>query len=439
MKSIIVLAAGESKRMKSKTSKVLHPLGGQPLINYVMDSINQLDVHQTIFALSPSLINNPLFSPYTVVCQEKPKGTGHAVQIALQKLKKHTDYVIIICGDTPLLKSSTLKRLCEMKEDIVFISSTINNLEEPYGRVLLDEKGHPKHIIEFKDATNQERLIPIINGGIYKIRLTVLEKFLSYLSPKNEAEEYYLTDLIHLAYNDGFSTNHLPISQEEIQGINTRSDLAKAEEIIQKRLREKFLSQGVTLVDPRSTYFSYDTSIGEDSHIEPFTRFGHSVKIGKNVRINSFCSLEEVTVQDHSIVGPFARLRGDSHLEEYSVVGNFVEVKKSIIGRNSKVKHLSYIGDTTLEESVNIGAGTITCNYDGINKHRTLIKRFASVGANAALVAPLTLGKGCIIGAGSVITKDVEDDSLAFSRTPQKEKKMGASYFKNKRLPKGKD
>ena len=288
-----------------------------------------------------------------------------------------------------------------------------------YGRIFCDKKKVVQEIIEYRDATPEQRENNLCNSGVMLIRGDRLLELLEAIDNKNAKGEYYLTDIVSIARKKGWSTHLVETHAEEVLGVNAPAELALVEGIFQKRQRHHFLEQGVTLLDPASVYFSYDTEIANDVQVEPHVFFGPGVKVASHVHIKAFCHIEGAHLQAHSIVGPFARLRPGTTLAHHAKVGNFVEIKNAQIGEHAKVSHLSYIGDATLEGHVNIGAGTITCNYDGVKKAKTLIQEGTFVGSNTALVAPVTLGANSIIAAGSVITKDVPEDALAVARGTQ--------------------
>jgi bifunctional UDP-N-acetylglucosamine pyrophosphorylase/glucosamine-1-phosphate N-acetyltransferase len=285
----------------------------------------------------------------------------------------------------------------------------------------LTHKKEIEHIIEYKDATNEERQITLCNAGIMIVRGKELPKLLEKLDNKNAGGEYYLTDIVKIAKAEGLKSTFTEAGESEVMGINSKLELSDAEKIMQNRLREEFMTNGVTMTDPSTVYFSYDTEIGKDVVIQPNVFFGKSVKIKNNVEIKAYSYIEGAVIEDGVSIGPFARIRPGTHLSKDVHVGNFVEIKNSELKDGVKVGHLSYIGDAEIGENVNIGAGTITCNYDGVKKHKTKIGKNAFIGSNTALIAPVTIGEGALIGAGSTINKDVKKDALAVTRAPQVE------------------
>lgn len=430
MLSVIILAAGQSKRMNSKLPKVLHPLGGLPMIQHVIKAVQRVKPHQIIIVTSPALASK--FDGYTTVIQETPKGTGHAVQLALTVVDKKSKDVIILCGDTPLIQSQTLQSLNGNQADLALVAMRLESQNHAYGLVFQDVDGKPKEIIEFKDATAVQRQIRSGNAGVYKVKVSLLKELLPLLNNANAAGEYYLTDLVGLAYSKGYDTRMIEAEEEEFQGINNRIELAKAEAILQNRWRHEKMMAGVTLVQPETVFFAHDTKVGKDSRIGPFVTFGEKVCLQEDVTILPYCHIEHSTIEEGVSVGPFAHLRGNTTLQKGSSIGNFVEVKNSTFGHKSKAKHLAYIGDSEIREKVNIGAGTITCNYDGFKKSKTVIKDGAMIGANTSLVAPITIGEGAIIAAGSTVTQSVEKNALVVARSRQTIKPDWAVQFREK-------
>jgi bifunctional UDP-N-acetylglucosamine pyrophosphorylase / glucosamine-1-phosphate N-acetyltransferase len=430
MLSVIILAAGQSKRMNSKVPKVLHLIGGLPMIQHVLKSVQKVNPYQIILVTSPSLAIE--FKGHTTVIQEVPKGTGHAVELALAAVDEKASEVMILCGDTPLIHPHTLQTLNDSEADLTLVSMRLQSQNHAYGLVFQDIKEKPKQIIEFKDATTTQRQIRSGNAGVYKIKTSLLKELLPLLNNNNAASEYYLTDLVGLAYDRGYHTHMIEAEEEEFQGINNRVELAKAEMILQNRWRHEKMMAGVTLVQPETIFFSHDTEIGKDSRIGPFVTFGEKVCIQEDVTILPYCHIEHATIEEGVSVGPFAHLRGNTLLQKGSSIGNFVEVKGSKIGKKSKAKHLSYIGDAEVGEKVNIGAGTVTCNYDGFKKSKTVIKDGSMIGANASLIAPLTIGEGVIIAAGSTVTESVPENALVVARSVQTIKPNWATKFRQK-------
>jgi len=430
---IIVLAAGQGTRMKSDLPKILHPLGGRPVLHYVLDMAHQLTSQEIVLVVSPTLkeIQTP-FSHQTVI-QHPAQGTGDAVKWALPHLKE-TGHVLILFGDTPLIQKETIDRMVALSHknsEMAVILLGMRPVEKQnYARLILSEKGELEEVVEHKDLTISQKEIPLCNSGVMLVRGDLLKSLLSTLKPNNAAQEYYLTDLVKIARQNGYSCGVVEGEPSEFMGINTREDLAAAESLLQDRWRKKAMIEGVTLIDPKTTYFSYDTQLAADVTIHPCVVFGPQVVMEQGAEIFSFCQISNAYIGPCAHVGPFAHLRGGVHLQEKAEIGNFVEVKNSNFGVCAKAKHLSYIGDTTIGPKANIGAGTITCNYDGFNKFKTHIGEGALIGSNSSLVAPLSIGDYAIVGAGSVVTRDVESRALALSRSSQTSIKNGADKFR---------
>ena len=311
--------------------------------------------------------------------------------------------------------------------------------ENAYGRLVINDSGHIEKIVEFKDASEIEKKIALCNSGVIAVDGDALPHLLSQIKNNNSAQEFYLTDIVAIANNFGLKCTFIKTNITEVLGVNSRVELANIEKIKQKQIRQKMMENGVTLISPKSIHFNFDTEIAQDVIIYPHVFFGPKVKIESDVEIKSFCHIEGAKIQKNAVIGPFARLRPDTEIQENVHIGNFVEIKKSQIAKNSKINHLSYIGDSEIGENTNIGAGTITCNYDGFNKFKTTIGDNVFIGSNSALVAPVAIKNGAIIGAGSVITKDVEADDLAVSRSNQTNIPKGAVKFRKSKSIKKND
>jgi bifunctional UDP-N-acetylglucosamine pyrophosphorylase/glucosamine-1-phosphate N-acetyltransferase len=419
--AVIILAAGNSTRMQSKISKIFHPLGGKPLISYVLEASRSANPTQIIIVCGEENKNHPLFSGCTVVVQNPPLGTGHAVSLALPALNTDIERVLILSGDVPTSSPSLIQKLAEVEKDIGVVGMLLepHEISLPYGRLICDPSNAPLQNIEFKDASPKQKLSPLANGGIYSVRSQALKEITPFLQNNNKAGEFYLPDIIALGLETSHSRELVMAKHEEVRGVNSRQDLAKAAEVLQKKWREMMMAKGVTLYDPSSVVLSPDTQAGQDTIIHSFVAFGPNVTMEEDVTIFSHCYLEDCHIKAGAKIGPFAHIRGGSRVDEKAEIGNFVEVKKSHFKAGAKAKHLSYIGDATVGEKSNIGAGTITANYDGVNKHATQIGKAVKVGANSSLVAPLNIGDGATIGAGSTITEDVPSGSLALGRARQ--------------------
>ena len=441
----IILAAGKGTRMKSDLVKVLHPILGLPMLSYPIDlSVNGIKAEKTIAVVGfqADRIKEKFQDPRVqFALQGEQLGTGHAVLQAIPFLKSFTGTVLILCGDVPLVKAETLHSFIDAfheKGSSLSVLTTV--VEQPfgYGRILRSEEGWLERIVEEKDATEEERLIREINTGIYCVKASLLIQELREIGQKNVQGEYYLTDLVEIARKKGLRCSaHWVADAVEVMGINTRVDLAVANEVLrQEKLKELMLS-GVTVVDPKTTYVDRTVEVGRDTVLYPnctlqgTTRIGERCVIESNSKISDSIIADEVTIRSNSVIteskieegasiGPFAHLRPLSEVKTKAKIGNFVEVKKSVIGRGSKANHLTYIGDSMVGEEVNIGAGTITCNYDGFEKHPTIIGDRVFVGSNVELVAPVKVGDRSSIGAGTTVTKDVPEGALAISRVKQK-------------------
>ena len=327
-----------------------------------------------------------------------------------------------MCSDMPLIETRHLELFLNDKSDISFIAMRIPKELRcmPYGRVIVDKDGVFQRISEYKNSSAEEKMSDLANSGIYKIKTSVLKKYITDIRPNKLNGELYFTDLLEIARKNNASISL--VEQDEywpFHGINTMEDLANAEKITQNKLRQRFMKDGVKLVSPETVYFSHDSKISSDVVIEPNVVINESVSISSGAVIKSFCYLEDCTILENATVGPFARIRGNATLQQNSTVGNFVEIKNSTLGIRSKAKHLSYIGDTVIGSDSNVGAGTITCNYDGVKKHKTVIEENVMIGSNCSLIAPLTIGAGSIVAAGSVISLNVPKNSLAISRISQ--------------------
>ncbi len=435
----IILAAGKGTRMKSDLHKVLHQIGGLPMINHLLGTVDCLNADQKIIIVGDR--SDQLKTTLTDVDfaeQTEQLGTGHAVQVAAKALKDTPDDVMVLCGDMPFVSSDTLQAMLATRQAGANVVILGFDAEDPkkYGRLILGDDGLLERIVEYNDATEDEREITLCNSGMALIEGKHLSSLLDGLTNDNAAGEYYLTDIVAIANDKGLTVSAVGCEEAEAMGINSRSDLADANFIFQSRMRDQAMENGVTLRDPESVFFAHDTMIEQDVTIEPNVVFGPGVSIASGTTIKAFSHIEGATIGRNAVIGPYARLRPGTELAENTKIGNFVEVKKSIIEAGAKISHLSYIGDASVGEDANIGAGTITCNYDGFNKSKTEIGAGAFIGSNSALVAPVKIGDGAIIGAGSVITKSVEADTLAVTRAGQKSLEGWAKRFRNKMLKK---
>jgi bifunctional UDP-N-acetylglucosamine pyrophosphorylase/glucosamine-1-phosphate N-acetyltransferase len=428
----IILAAGSGTRMNSALPKVMHPIAGRPMITYPLEALRPLSPTATIVVIGPCMEGlAEAVAPAATVVQDPPLGTGDAVRTAMRALygrlapQGSIEDVLVLYGDTPFLAPETLSRLLAERRRTaaaVLVSGMRPADPGPYGRFVLAPGGALERIVEAADAGPEEQAIGLVNGGIMVIEARHLGEFLDGLDSDNAKGEYYLTDVVAIARRKGLTCRAVELPTEELLGINTRAELAEAEALMQRRLRRAAMDSGATLVAPETVFLSADTRLGRDVVVEPNVTFGPGVTVGEGARICSFSYLEGAAVGAGARVGPFARLRPGAVLEEEVHVGNFVEVKAARLGAGAKANHLSYIGDSDIGARTNIGAGTITCNYDGINKFRTIIGEGAFIGSNTALVAPVTVGDGAIVAAGSVVTHDVPADALSIARGQQVDK-----------------
>jgi bifunctional UDP-N-acetylglucosamine pyrophosphorylase / glucosamine-1-phosphate N-acetyltransferase len=421
----VILAAGKGTRMKSSLPKVMHQIAGQPLIAHVLSTTMQLSPEKTVVVVAPGMESveqavAKINQQAKFVIQSEQLGTGHAVKVTEAELKAYTGKILILCGDTPLITANTLEKILSSAEsaDIVVLGMSVEN-PYGYGRLIVDGSGQLEEIIEERDATPEQKAINLCNSGIIAVSGRHLFSLLEKLTVNNNAGEYYLTDIVSLADDMGLHSHVVVAEASELAGINTREQLANAEKVIQWRLRKSAMADGVTMVDPASIFLRYDTKIAPDVVIHPQVVFGTGVTVESAVEIRSFSHIEGAHIKTGAVVGPFARLRPGTVIGENAHIGNFVELKNTKLGEGAKANHLSYVGDSEVGAGANIGAGTITCNYDGVNKHKTTIGSGAFIGSNTSLVAPVSIGANAVIGAGSVITQDVPDGNLALERSQQ--------------------
>lgn len=421
----IVLAAGEGTRMRTSLPKVLHRVAGLSLLGHVLRAVRAAGGAETAVVVGPDREDvaaeaRAMFHGARVFVQEQRRGTAHAVLAARAALERGADDVLVIFGDTPLILPETLQKLRGALAQGAAVVVLGFKPADPtgYGR-LLTRGEELLGVVEHADATDIERAIPLCNGGLMgfdgKTALTILQK----IGSDNRKQEFYLTDAVKIARDMNMTAVALEVTEDEVGGINTKAQLAATEAAMQQRLRQAALDAGVTLVAPETVYLAADTKLGKDVTVEPYVVFGKGVTVEDGATIRSFSHLDGAHVGKGAIVGPYARLRPGAKLGRHVHVGNFVEVKESLIEEGAKANHLSYIGDARVGAGANIGAGTITCNYDGSAKHRTDIGKGAFIGSNSALVAPVKIGDGAYVGSGSVITADVPADALALGRGRQ--------------------
>ena len=425
--AVVILAAGQGTRMRSDTHKVLHPIASRPLLLHLLDRVDGIGAKRRVVVVGKGrdqvevALNG---REVTVAHQAEQKGTGHAVLQAGPALEGYDGAVLVLYGDTPFVQEATLERMLERLDGkdgpgVVVLASCP---EDPaaYGRIILGEGDRIAKMVEYRDATEEERAVRLCNSGMMAIRSRDLFRWLGQVTNDNAAGEYYLPDIVNIAAAEGREAVVIEGDAYETAGVNSRAELAHLELEWQRRRREQALQDGATLIDPESVWFAYDTKLGRDVTVEPHVVFGPGVEIADGATIKAFSHIEGAIIGARSAIGPFARIRPGTSLADHTKVGNFVELKKAKVGRGAKVNHLSYVGDTEIGADANIGAGTITCNYDGFGKYRTVIGAGAFIGSNTSLVAPVTIGDGAVVGAGSVITNDVAADSLAIERNEQK-------------------
>lgn len=437
----IILAAGQGTRMKSEKHKVLHPIAGKSMLHHLLDTVDSIGVERTVVVVGArreQIEASVEGRNIAIAVQEDQLGTGHAVAQAKAALEGFAGDVLILYGDVPMVSARTMQNMI----------ARLNNGSDPravvlgfrpqsagaYGRIVADEQGEIEKMVEYKDANDEERRITLCNSGLMVARLTDLFILLDQISNDNAAGEYYLPDIVMLP---GQKSAVIEVDDPaEVAGVNSRAELASVEGEWQRRRREKAMADGVSLIAPETVWFSYDTAISSDVVIEPNVIFGPGVSIASGARIYGHSHIEGASIGPNTNVGPFARLRPGAVMEEGSKVGNFVEMKKSTLGKGAKANHLTYLGDADVGEGANIGAGTITCNYDGFFKYKTVIGKGAFIGSNSALVAPVTIGDGAIVAAGATLTQNVAADDLALVRPEQKAKTGWAKKFREAMMKK---
>lgn len=425
--SVIILAAGKGTRMESDLPKVLHHLAGAPMLLHVMKSSATLEPERLVIiaghgADAVGAVARDYSETAQVVLQSEQLGTGHAVSQAKSALADCTGDVIVLYGDTPFVRPETLQALLAARKtaDIVVLGFQAANAGR-YGRLVMQGSAVSR-IVEYKDASEQERAITFCNSGVICAKADVLFSLLEAVGNDNASKEYYLTDIVQLANDRNLSVAAVHCDEAETMGINSRAELAQAEASFQSRTRMEMMALGVSLTAPETVYFAYDTVLGRDSQVEPNVVFGPGVTVENGAHIRAFSHLEGCHISSGAVVGPYARLRPGTELAENVRIGNFVEIKNARIEDGAKVNHLSYIGDANIGEASNIGAGTVTCNYDGVGKHHTEIGASVFIGSNTMLVAPVTVGDAAMTASGSVITKNVEPGALAIARSEQSNK-----------------
>jgi len=434
--AVVILAAGKGTRMKSALPKVMHAVAGRPMIVHLLDTVLELAPQKVIVVVGPGMdVVTETVAPHLTCVQETRDGTGGAVKAASGELEGFTGTVLVLYGDTPLVRAETLRAAAKAcARDGGGAAVSVLGFRpahfHQYGRLITNADGALEAIVEAKDASPEELAVNLCNSGVMAFDGRHLPGLLDRLDTNNAKGEYYLTDTVALARGDGLLAKVIEGDEDEFLGVNSRADLALAEAVVQGELRARAMDGGATLVDPGTVWFHHETTLGQDVVVGPNVVFGPGVTVADNVEIRAFCHLEGATVESGAIIGPYARLRPGSLVGRAAHVGNFVEIKNASLGPGAKANHLTYIGDADVGAKSNIGAGTITCNYDGFGKYRTVIGEGSFIGSNSALVAPVTIGDGAIIAAGSTISRDVEADAMSIGRAPQDDKPGWAAKFR---------
>jgi bifunctional UDP-N-acetylglucosamine pyrophosphorylase / glucosamine-1-phosphate N-acetyltransferase len=438
----IVLAAGQGTRMKSARPKVMHAIAGRPMIGHVLDRLAEIGADRIVVVLAPAMDEAASFAdaaaPVTVAIQDPPRGTGHAVMAAHGALADFTGDVLVLYGDTPLIGKETIAAVVAARRAadnpaVVVLGFTPAD-PGAYGRLVRAADGELTKIVEARDATADERAIGLCNAGIMAFDGARLAPLLAEIGTDNAKREFYLTDAIEIARRKNWRCAVVEARDpDDVMGVNSRSELAQAESIMQRRLRAAAMTNGATLIDPDTVYFSHDTRLGRDVTIGPNVVFGPGVSVADGVEILAFSHLEQASVGAGARIGPFARLRPGAEIGADAHIGNFVEIKAAVVETGAKVNHLTYVGDARVGAGANVGAGTITCNYDGYNKSFTDIGADAFIGSNSALVAPVKIGDRAVVGAGSVVTRDVPADALVVTRAEEKQIAGGAAQYRERK------
>jgi bifunctional UDP-N-acetylglucosamine pyrophosphorylase/glucosamine-1-phosphate N-acetyltransferase len=436
----VILAAGQGTRMKSSRPKVMHVVAQRPMAGHVLAAVTGAGIQEAAVVIAPHMEGVAALAAKTlpqsrIFVQTEQLGTAHAVLAARPALEGYAGDVLVLYGDTPLITPATLRRLRQCLNEGAAVAVLAFEARDPagYGRLIRDDAGRLNAIREEKDASPAEQAITLCNSGVIGFRGEVMLALLSRIGNGNAKGEYYLTDAIGLAVSQELPVNFILCPEEEVEGVNDRAQLAAREAVMQARLRRKALEGGATLIAPETVTFAYDTRIGKDVLIEPNVFFGPGVTIEDGCHIKAFCHIEGTHAGEGCEIGPFARLRPGTQLARKVRAGNFVELKNAVVENGAKVNHLTYIGDARIGAAANIGAGTITCNYDGYDKHHTDIGAGAFIGSNSSLVAPVQIGEGAYVGSGSVITSDVSAQALAVTRPPQVEKPEWAAKMRARR------
>ena len=432
----IILAAGQGTRMKSDVHKVLHPIAGRPMLHHLLASVAKLSPAETVVVVGAGreqIETSLAGSAVKFAVQSEQLGTGHAVQQAEAALAGYDGDILILYGDVPLIDAATMTRMIERLHGDDAPAAVVLGFRptDPaaYGRIIADERGTITNMVEYKDASAEERGVDLCNSGLMAVRSADLFGLLARVKNENAAGEYYLPDIVMLAIADGRASAVIETDASEVAGVNSRAELAGVEGEWQRRRRAEVMASGVTLIAPETVWFAHDTVVGRDAVIEPNVFFGPGVTVADKVVIHGFSHIEGATIGQGAQVGPYARLRPGAVLGEKSKIGNFVEMKKAVLGAGAKANHLTYLGDAEIGAGANIGAGTITCNYDGYFKYKTIIGEGAFIGSNSALIAPVKIGRDAIVAAGSAVSRDVADGELRMVRADQLVKPGWADRF----------
>ncbi|HEY0837050.1 MAG TPA: bifunctional UDP-N-acetylglucosamine diphosphorylase/glucosamine-1-phosphate N-acetyltransferase GlmU [Azospirillum sp.] len=434
----VILAAGKGTRMKSDLPKVLHRVAGRPMVGHVLAAVAELDPDHVVVVVGPGMDDVAAsVAPYPTAVQEQQRGTADAVRAAFGLLEGFKGDVLVLYGDTPLVTPETLRAMVNARRQANDPAVVVLGMrpDDPgaYGRLILNARGGLEKIVEYLDASEEERAVTLCNAGLMAFDGARMTGLIERIGNANAKGEFYLTDVVQIARSEGLPCAVVEGAAAEVIGVNSRAELAEVEAIMQRRLRKAAMDNGATLTDPDSVFFSPDTRLGRDVVVGPGVVFGPGVTVADRVEIKPFCHLEQVSVASGAVIGPYARLRPGAEIGEDAHIGNFVEIKNAKVEAGAKVNHLTYIGDARVGAKANIGAGTITCNYDGFGKHHTDIGAGAFIGSNASLVAPVTVGDGAIVAAGSVVTTNVEGDAMAVARGRQQAYPGWAARFRERK------
>ncbi|WP_207459922.1 bifunctional UDP-N-acetylglucosamine diphosphorylase/glucosamine-1-phosphate N-acetyltransferase GlmU [Azospirillum sp. SYSU D00513] len=431
----VILAAGKGTRMKSDMPKVLHRVAGRPMVGHVLAAVQALEPDRVVVVVGPGMEQvASAVAPFPTAVQTEQLGTADAVRASFGLLEGFTGDVIVLYGDTPLVSPDTLRAMVAARRGAEDPAVVVLGMrpDEPgaYGRLILDGRGGLEKIVEYLDASAEERAVTLCNAGLMAFDGARMFDLIGRIGSDNAKGEFYLTDAVQIARASGMACAVVEADPSEVVGVNSRAELAEVEKLLQRRLRRAAMDGGATLIDPDSVFFSADTRLGRDVVVGPGVVFGAGVTVGDRVEIKPFCHLEQVTIDAGAQIGPYARLRPGARIGADVHIGNFVEVKNAVVEPGAKINHLTYVGDARVGAKANIGAGTITCNYDGFSKSHTDIGAGAFIGSNTALVAPVSVGDGAIVGAGSVVTANVEANALVVSRARQQSYPGWATRFR---------